>query len=370
MVDLHMAIRRARIGKKLMTRGIVSSELDVVPAHVAARMKSRTVRSPIATDLTAERRDRRMLDSFVCGPSNAHAYGVFRKIAAGEDVCGPIVIYGGPGVGKTHLMKALVDDINSSGRRVALYVNAIKEKSAAWKSADVLVVDNVQFSGVGLCRDIGSAIDKGIMVIAASASHPSDLVNDRIRSRMMEATALEIRPFDDELCRSLVLMRIASAATTNPPFEVADDVVDYIVGNVNRNGRAIDGTINGLIARSRSNNGIATMDMAEQSTVRSGDAARPSVDAIIDAVSMHYGVTRTDLLSARRTAALIVPRHVAMYLAKMLTTRSFPEIGRRFGGRDHTTIMHGARKIERMIADDARLAADVDAIKNRITRMS
>jgi chromosomal replication initiator protein len=175
-----------------------------------------------------------------------------------------------------------------------------------------------------------------------------------------------IGAFDEELRRRILEGRIVAASQRDPSFKVPPAVIDFVASSITSNGRDLDGAVNRLLAQASFAGAHMTIDAAEtaiRDLIRSREPKRVRVEEILKLVSAHYNVTRADLLSSRRTASVVRPRQIAMYLSKTLTLRSLPEIGRRFGGRDHTTVLHAVRKIERMMAEHP-------ALKNEITLLS
>ena len=152
-------------------------------------------------------------------------------------------------------------------------------------------------------------------------------------------------------------------------FDVPAPVLDYLARTITHNGRDLEGAINRLLAHSKLNATAVTLEMAEREVrdlVRPMEPKRVKIEDIQRVVARQYNVSRSDLLSSRRTANVVRPRQVAMYLAKTLTLRSLPEIGRRFGGRDHTTVLHAVRKIEALVSRDVALSEEVESLKRQL----
>jgi chromosomal replication initiator protein len=171
---------------------------------------------------------------------------------------------------------------------------------------------------------------------------------------------------DEQLRVKILESRIASARLSQPNFDVPPNVIDYLAKSIQTNGRDLEGAINRLLANNTLTGAPLTVQLAEiaiSDLVRSREPKRAKIEDIQKLVATHYNVSRSDLLSARRTAAVVRPRQIAMYLSKVLTLRSLPEIGRRFGGRDHTTVLHAVRKIESLAAKDSSLAEVIELLK-------
>ena len=173
----------------------------------------------------------------------------------------------------------------------------------------------------------------------------------------------------EELRLEILNSRVNAARAHHPGFAVPAPVLTYIAKSVTHNGRDLEGALNRLLACSKLTGQPITMELAEREMrdlIRPGDQKRVKIEDIQRVVARHYNVSRGDLLSARRTANVVRPRQVAMYLAKTMTLRSLPEIGRRFGGRDHTTVLHAVRKIEGLIGNDQSLADEVESLKRQL----
>ena len=163
--------------------------------------------------------------------------------------------------------------------------------------------------------------------------------------------------------------RIAAACAHHPGFEVPASVLAFIAKSVTHNGRDLEGAVNRLLAHNKLTGQPVTLEMAEREMrdlIRPAEPKRVRIEDIQRIVARQYNVSRADLLSSRRTANVVRPRQVAMYLAKVLTLRSLPEIGRRFGGRDHTTVLHAVRKIENLASNDTSFAEEIEALKRQL----
>jgi chromosomal replication initiator protein len=334
-------------------------------------------------------------DTFVVGRSNTLTHAAAKQVASARrgDVVmfNPLYIHAGVGLGKTHLLQAITWAGNASGDRKILYltaekfmygfVSALKSHNAiAFKEAlrgiDVLVIDDLQFlTGKNMqaefCHTLNALIDAGRQVVIAADRPPSDLetLDDRVRSRLAGGLVVEMGPLGEELRFEILKNRILAARAHHPGFEVPDTVVSYIAKSVTHNGRDLEGALNRLLALSKLTGQPMTMEVAEREVrdlIRPQEPKRVKIEDIQRVVARQYNVSRSDLLSSRRTANVVRPRQVAMYLAKTLTLRSLPEIGRRFGGRDHTTVLHAVRKIEHLLGNDTVLADEVDALKRQL----
>ncbi len=334
-------------------------------------------------------------DSFVVGRSNTLAQAAARQVAAakrGDPVMfNPLYIHAGVGLGKTHLLQAITWAGNAAGERKVLYLTAEKfmygfvsalrtQTALAFKEAlrgiGVLVIDDLQFlqgksTQAEFCHTLNALIDAGRQVVIASDRPPSELesLDDRVRSRLAGGLVVEMGTLGEELRLEILKSRVQAARSHHPAFDVPLPVLAYIAKTVTHNGRDLEGALNRLLAHNKLTGQSVTLEMAEREVrdlIRPQEPKRVKIEDIQRVVARQYNVSRSDLLSSRRTANVVRPRQVAMYLAKTLTLRSLPEIGRRFGGRDHTTVLHAVRKIEGLVGNDMALAEEIEILKRQL----
>jgi chromosomal replication initiator protein len=334
-------------------------------------------------------------ESFVIGRANTLAHAAAKQVAIaqrGEQVMfNPLYIHAGVGLGKTHLLQAVTWAGNRGADRKVLYltaekfmygfVSALRNQTAlAFKEAlrgiDVLVIDDLQFlqgksTQAEFCHTLNALIDAGRQVVIAADRPPTDLesLDDRMRSRLAGGLVVEMGPLGEELRLEILKTRVAAARQYHPSFDVPAPVLAYIAKSVTHNGRDLEGAVNRLLAHNKLTGQPVTMEMAEREVrdlIRPQEPKRVKIEDIQRVVARQYNVSRADLLSSRRTANVVRPRQVAMYLAKTLTLRSLPEIGRRFGGRDHTTVLHAVRKIEGLVGNDTMLADEIEVLKRQL----
>ena len=382
---------------------------EVAPNMEARRVERAEVRAPIdlraaATAPVSANHDalggspldpRLTFASFVVGRANTLAQAAARQVAEarrGDPVMfNPLYIHAGVGLGKTHLLQAVTWSGNAGGERKVLYLTAEKfmygfvaalktQTSLAFKEAlrgiDVLVIDDLQFlqgksTQAEFCHTLNALIDAGRQVVIAADRPPSDLesLDDRVRSRLAGGLVVEMGALGEDLRLGILKSRVAAARVHHASFDVPDQVLDYLARTITHNGRDLEGAINRLLAHSKLNSQPVTLEMAEREVrdlIRPQEPKRIKIEDIQRVVARQYNVSRSDLLSSRRTANVVRPRQVAMYLAKTLTLRSLPEIGRRFGGRDHTTVLHAVRKIEALVAKDTALSEEVESLKRQL----
>jgi chromosomal replication initiator protein len=339
--------------------------------------------------------DRRLvLSSFQVGRSNIMAHAAAMQVvqarAADMPVFNPLFVHASVGLGKTHLLQGAALAIEAGGRRVLYltaerfmygFVASLKAQTAiAFKEylrgIDVLIIDDAQFlhgpkSQQEFCHTLNALIDSGKQVIVAADRAPSDLegLEERVQSRLAGGLVVEIGALDDALRVKILESRIQMAKAHLPAFEVPPDVVAHVARMITTNGRDLEGAVNRLLAHATLTGGVLDVPAAEEAIrdlVRHREPKRVKIEDIQRLVANHYNVSRADILSSRRTATVVRPRQIAMYLAKSLTLRSLPEIGRRFGGRDHTTVLHAVRKIEGMVTLDQELAGEIDHLKRML----
>ncbi len=358
----------------------------------------RQLRAQPASDadgLSSSPLDRRLtFSTFLVGKSNQLAHAAAQRIASaapGEaPIYNPLYIHSAVGLGKTHLLQAIGHTASEAGKRV-IYLTAEKfmyrfvcalkaQTSIAFKEKlrgiDVLLIDDVQFlQGKSIqqefCHTLNALIDAGRQIVVAADRPPSDLesLEERVRSRLAGGLCVEMGGLDEALRLKILEMRIAAARASQPGFDVPAPVAAYVARVIETNGRDLDGAVSRLLARVTLTGAALTVEMAEDAIrdlVRTREPKRVKIEDIQKLVANHYNVSRADILSSRRTATVVRPRQIAMYLSKILTLRSLPEIGRRFGGRDHTTVLHAVRKIEGLAGKDGSLSEEIELLKRML----
>jgi chromosomal replication initiator protein len=334
--------------------------------------------------------------TFCEGRSNDVACRAARAVAGAPGgsapAYNPLYLHAGVGLGKTHLLQAIAHEARVlDGNRRALYltverftiqfVAALRDRSALdfkerLRSIDVLLIDDMQFlTGKSVqqefCHMLNALLDSGKQVVVAADRPPAELegVDERVRSRLKGGVVVGLAAPDLAMRRRILESRLAAARERNPALLIPDPVLDYVAMAVSTNGRDLDGALNRLVCRAEFSDGPITMEIAEMAIadlVGTREPRRIRIEDIQKVVAGHFNVSKHDLLSARRTRAIVRPRQIAMYLAKTMTPRSFPEIGKRFGGRDHTTVLHAVRKVEELAAADEGLAQEIELLKRLI----
>ena len=323
--------------------------------------------------------------NFVVGKPNELAHAAAQRLASNEKVSfNPLYLYGGVGLGKTHLMHATAWAIKehtperkvvymSAEKFMYQFIRALRYKDTmafkeAFRSVDVLMIDDIQF----LCgknstqeeffHTLNSLIDQNKQIIVSSDQPPSNLdgLEERLRSRLGWGLVADIHPTTYEL-RLGILEQKRDMLNRDIPQDVLEFLAHKIISNV----RELEGALNRIIAHSELVGCDITITNTQdllQDLLRANDV-RISIEDIQRKVAEHYNIRVSDLHSPRRTKNIARPRQVAMYLCKILTEKSLPDIGRKFGGRDHTTIIHGVRRIESLMKEDPAIREDVEILK-------
>jgi chromosomal replication initiator protein len=351
--------------------------------------------SGVGDSLAGSPLDRRLtFATFQVGWSNELAFNAVQRVAnpnrSGTPAFCPLYVHSAVGLGKTHLLQAVAHTAAQQGRSVIYltaekfmygFVAALQAQTAiAFKerlrTIDLLIFDDAQFlQGKNIQAEFGHALnallDAGREVIVAADRPPNDLesLDERIRSRLSVGLCVEIGPLDEPLRLKILEARIAAARAEEAHFDVSPTVLAFVARAIRSNGRDLEGAVNRLRAHHTPTGSALTVEAAEtaiRDLIRTHELKRVKIEDIQKLVASHYSVSRADILSSRRTAAVVKPRQVAMFLAKMLTLRSLPEIGRRFGGRDHTTVLHAVRKIEGLMQSDTILREELELLKRML----
>lgn len=405
VIDVRSPMRKPRLREDGQDHGapnaphfVARAAASFAPALEAASEANgrRAVRSAAARHETdafvGSPLDRRLcFSTFLVGPSNQLAYAAACRVAAARagdlPMFNPLYAHAAVGLGKTHLLQALAHASNDN-RRHTIYLTAERfmsgfvssltaQTSLAFKEKlrgiDMLIIDDVQFlQGKSIqqefCHTLNALIDAGRQVVVAADRPPSELdtLDERVLSRFKGGLCVDIGPLDEALRAKILTARIAAAKESQPNFNVPAEVISCVARMIVSNGRDLEGAVNRLLAHATLTGAPLTVETAEtaiRDLVRAQDPKRVKIDDIQKLVASHYNISRADILSSRRTANVVRPRQIAMYLSKVLTLRSLPEIGRRFGGRDHTTVLHAVRKIEELAAKDKGLAEVIELLK-------
>ena len=372
----------------------VSIENKIAPAKKFTKITESKNTKTGSKDLPGASLDPRYtFDNFVVGKPNELAHAAARRVAEGGDVSfNPLFLHGGVGLGKTHLMHAIAWEIKkrdpnakvlylSAEQFMYRFVQALRFKDTIsfkemFRSVDVLMVDDVQFiAGKSSTQEeffhtFNALIDQNKQVIISGDRAPVDMeqLEDRIKSRLQWGLVVDVHPTDYELRLGILQSKQESQARYNSTVEVSSGVLEFMAQRISSNVRVLEGALTRLYAFGSLVGRPVTLEMAQESLsdiLRATDR-KVTIDEIIRKVTDHYGVNLTDMLSARRTRSIARPRQVAMYLSKKLTSKSLPEIGRRFGKRDHTTVIHAVKKIEELQSVDNQIAKDIEVLRRML----
>ena len=357
------------------------------PAAPAVSYASPQTAAPagFSHELSADLDPRFTFENFVVGKPNELAYAAARRVADTETPAfNPLFLYGGVGLGKTHLMHAIAWHIRthypnrsviymSAERFMYQFVRALRFKDTVafkeqFRSVDVLMIDDVQFIGgkdstqEEFFHTFNALVDRNRQVIISADKSPQDLdrMEERLRSRLGWGLVADLHPVNYEL-----RLGILHAKAEKTGCLVPDKVMEFLAHKISSNVRELEGALNRIVAHAQLVGRTISLEMTQEvlaDMLRSSER-RITIDEIQKKVAEHYNVRMVDMHSARRSRAVARPRQVAMYLAKQLTPRSLPEIGRKFGGRDHTTVIHAVRKIEELSAYDASFREDVELLR-------
>jgi len=365
------------------------------PARASTRKAPKaTAAEPLPVDLpedidTSCLDPRLSFENFVVGKPNEFAHAAARRVADSEAVpFNPLFLYGGVGLGKTHLMHAIAWQIGKrKAKRKVLYLSAeqfmyrfvralrFKDTMAfkeQFRSVDVLMIDDIQFicgnkdaTQEEFFHTFNALVDQNRQIVISADKSPSDLegMEERLRSRLGWGLVADIHPTNYEL-RLGILQAKADSLKQHVPVKVQEFLAHKITSNV----RELEGALNRIVAHADLVGRPVTIETAQEllrDLLRANDR-RVTIDEIQRKVAEHFNMRVSDMHSERRARAVARPRQVAMFLAKSLTSRSLPEIGKKFGGRDHTTVMHAVKKVEELMASDHSFAEDIELLRRTL----
>lgn len=384
----NVEIRRVQI--VVVQNAIVENRAEAVVKENAANSgkNNEQLRAAIA-EISSPLDPRYTFETFVVGKPNALAHAAARRVVESATVpFNPLFLYGGVGLGKTHLMHAIAHALEEiSPEKVVMYLSAEKfmyqfvkalrsndtmNFKELFRSVDVLMIDDIQFiAGKESTQEeffhtFNALVDQNKQIIISADRAPSDLVglDERLRSRLAWGLVADIHPSTYDLRLGILQSKREKLGASVP-----DSVLEFLALKVTSNIRELEGALNRIVAHADVTKQEITLETTQdvlQDLLRAHDR-RITIDEIQRKVAEHYNLRISDMHSARRARNVARPRQVAMYLSKLLTARSLPEIGRKFGGRDHTTVMHAIRKVEELISDDAQIAQDVEVVRRALT---
>jgi chromosomal replication initiator protein len=365
------------------------------PARAAARRSAKAAAPEpqaveLPDDMDTSCLDQRLtFENFVVGKPNEFAHAAARRVADSEIVpFNPLFLYGGVGLGKTHLMHAIAWQIGKrKAKRKVLYlsaeqfmyrfVRALRYKDTMafkeqFRSVDVLMIDDIQFicgnkdaTQEEFFHTFNALVDQNRQIVISADKSPSDLegMEERLRSRLGWGLVADIHPTNYELRLGILQ---AKADTLRQPVPVK--VQEFLAHKITSNVRELEGALNRIVAHADLVGRPVTIETTQdllKDLLRANDR-RVTIDEIQRKVAEHFNMRVSDMHSERRARAVARPRQVAMFLAKSLTSRSLPEIGKKFGGRDHTTVMHAVKKVEELMASDHSFAEDIELLRRTL----
>ncbi|OED48512.1 chromosomal replication initiation protein DnaA [Rhodobacteraceae bacterium (ex Bugula neritina AB1)] len=332
-------------------------------------------------------------DSFVVGKPNELAHAAARRVGEGGPVTfNPLVLYGGVGLGKTHLMHAIAWELKeknpslnvlylSAEQFMYRFVQALRERKMMdfkhlFRSVDVLMVDDVQFiAGKDSTQEeffhtFNALVDQNKQIIISADRAPGEIkdLEDRVKSRLQCGLVVDLHPTDYELRLGILQTKVQQQRETYPDLRIADGVLEFLAHRISTNVRVLEGALTRLFAFASLVGREIDMDLTQDclADVLRASERKITVEEIQRKVSEYYNIRMSDIIGPKRLRSYARPRQVAMYLCKQLTSRSLPEIGRRFGGRDHTTVMHGVKRIEELKLTDGQIAEDVEMLRRSL----
>ena len=336
-------------------------------------------------------------ETFVVGAANRMAHAgatqVAETVMSSNPAFNPLYIHSSVGLGKTHLLHAIAWEVKrrnpdanilylTAERFRYQFVEALRSQDPLsfkekFRSIHLLLIDDLEFMHGEKTEQefdhiINALLDGGRQVVVASARAPNhiDRLNERMRSRLQRGLVTELGSLDFDLRVKVLEKRVAEKVALDRSFNLSTEVLQLLADRLTENGRELEGAVTRLYANWQYMRTPITLDIAEtvvRDLVQGIEPRRIKIEDILRIVSRHFGVSKGDLLSQRRHRSVVWPRQIGMYLAKQLTARSLPEIGRRFGNRDHTTVLHAIRKIDGEITGNPRLRDEIEELKKLLS---
>ena len=329
-------------------------------------------------------------ENFIIGTSNKLAFEASKKVSEDLAHYNPLYLYGGVGMGKTHLLNAIGKKIKSKKKVMFIsaerfmyqFVKSIKSNEMVkfkdyFRNTDVLLIDDIQFmNGKEAMQEeffhtFNALIDKGSQVIVSADRPPNKLsrIQERIKSRFAGGLVIDIQNSDYELRCKIVKAKIDELKLNQSiSFDISEEIQKFISSEVRTSVRELVGALNRIISFSRIYNKLPTL--AEVKAILKDllnlSENKVTIDLIQTIVCQFFKISKNEMLSARRSRYLVRPRQTAIYLTKLLTSKSLPEIGRSFSNRDHTTVIHSVKTIEKLRKEDKELNSNIDNLKNKI----
>jgi len=386
----------AQISSKNNKISRIRFEVDTSSNTLGVSQPSTAAHTNISKDneLTGAQLDKRFtFDAFVVGKPNELAHAAARRVAEGGIVSfNPLFLYGGVGLGKTHLMHAIAwelqtrrPDLNvlylSAEQFMYRFVQALRERKMMdfkqlFRSVDVLMVDDVQFiAGKGSTQEeffhtFNALVDQNKQIIISGDRAPGEIkdLEDRIKSRLQSGLVVDLHPTDYELRLGILQSKVERQKQLYQELSIDNNVLEFLALRISTNVRVLEGALTRLFAFASLIGRHITLEVAQDclADVLRASERKITVEEIQRKVSEHYNIRLSDMIGPKRLRTYARPRQIAMFLSKQLTSRSLPEIGRRFGGRDHTTVMHGVRRIEELRTQDGQISEDLEMLRRAL----
>ncbi|MFT4620885.1 MAG: chromosomal replication initiator protein [Sulfitobacter sp.] len=373
---------------------VSAAKADIKLAATPQARETGQPSSNIAAFESSSPLDKRLtFDSFVVGKPNELAHAAARRVAEGGPVSfNPLFLYGGVGLGKTHLMHAIAQEARARNPELKVlylsaeqfmyrFVKALRDRNTLgfkdlYRSVDILMVDDVQFiAGKDSTQDeffhtFNALIEQQKQIIISGDRAPGEIdgLEERIKSRLQRGLVVDLHPTDYELRLGILQQKLDEHLASGETLVISDGVLEFLAHRITSNVRVLEGALTRLFAFGSLVGREITLEVTQDclADILRASERKVTVDEIMRKVSEHYNLRIADLLGPKRTRTIARPRQVAMYLAKTMTQRSLPEIGRRFGGRDHTTVIHAVRRIKELQDTDQRIAEDVVLLRRAL----
>ena len=372
----------------------VSVSTQTAPTNTRKRAEKAEMEVKPCDELPGAPLDPRFkFDTFVVGKPNELAHAAARRVGEGEVVSfNPLFLYGGVGLGKTHLMHAIAwelqnrrPDLNvvylSAEQYMYRFVQALRERKMMdfkqlFRSVDVLMVDDVQFiAGKDSTQEeffhtFNALVDQNKQIIISADRAPGEIkdLEERIKSRLQCGLVVDLHPTDYELRLGILQSKVEQYSAQYQDVSFDKNVLEFLALRISTNVRVLEGALTRLFAFASLVGRHITLEVAQDclADILRASERKITVEEIQRKVSEHYNIRLSDMIGPKRLRTYARPRQIAMYLAKQMTSRSLPEIGRRFGGRDHTTVMHGVKRVEELKVQDGQIAEDLEMLRRAL----
>jgi chromosomal replication initiator protein len=372
----------------------VSVSTQTAPTNTRKRAEKAEMEVKPSDELPGAPLDPRFkFDTFVVGKPNELAHAAARRVGEGEVVSfNPLFLYGGVGLGKTHLMHAIAwelqnrrPDLNvvylSAEQFMYRFVQALRERKMMdfkqlFRSVDVLMVDDVQFiAGKDSTQEeffhtFNALVDQNKQIIISADRAPGEIkdLEERIKSRLQCGLVVDLHPTDYELRLGILQSKVEQYSAQYQDVNFDKNVLEFLALRISTNVRVLEGALTRLFAFASLVGRHITLEVAQDclADILRASERKITVEEIQRKVSEHYNIRLSDMIGPKRLRTYARPRQIAMYLAKQMTSRSLPEIGRRFGGRDHTTVMHGVKRVEELKVQDGQIAEDLEMLRRAL----